>query len=176
MRPARRWLAVAFAALLLGCNNMNLDDFSEQQPKLVLQDYFVGKTEAWGIFEDRFGNLRRQFKVDIEGTFDGEVLELVEHFDYADGEKDERIWRVKALGDGRYEGTAGDVVGTASGAVAGNAFHWQYDVLLEISGRTWQVHFDDWMFLQDDHTLINRATVSKFGITLGEVIIFFRKV
>jgi hypothetical protein len=45
-----------------------------------------------------------------------------------------------------------------------------------LSGRRRQVHFDDWMFLQDERTLIHRATVSKFGFTLGEVIIFFRKV
>jgi hypothetical protein len=31
------------------------------------------------------------------------------------------------------------------------------------------------MLLQNDGMLINRATVSKFGITLGQVTLFFRK-
>jgi Protein of unknown function (DUF3833) len=171
----RSWLAIALAALLLGCNSMKLEDFAGRDPKLQLEQYFVGKTEAWGIFEDRFGNLRRQFKVDIDGTFDGGTLELVEQFAFADGETDTRIWRIRPLPDGRYEGAADDVVGLAHGAAQGNALNWQYDVMLEIGGRSWQVHFDDWMFLQDDRTVINRATVSKFGLTLGEVIIFFRK-
>ncbi len=146
-----------------------------ERPALVLEEYFDGKVEAWGIFVDRFGNLRREFKVDIEGTFDGRTLELFEHFAYADGETGTRIWRITPGPDGRYEGRADDVIGPANGAVQGNALHWAYDVELPIGGRRWQVHFDDWMFRQDDRTVINRATVSKFGFTLGEVIILFRK-
>jgi len=79
------------------------------------------------------------------------------------------------LGDGRYEGRADDVIGTAQGQAIGNALHWEYDLGLDIGERNWQVHFDDWMFLQDDDVLINRATVSKFGITVGEVTLFFKK-
>ena len=47
---------------------MQLEDFSSQQPELRLEEYFVGETRAWGIFEDRFGNLKRSFTVDITGT------------------------------------------------------------------------------------------------------------
>ena len=35
--------------------------------------------------------------------------------------------------------------------------------------------FDDWMWRQDDNVIINRASVSKFGITVGEVLIFFQR-
>jgi Protein of unknown function (DUF3833) len=168
--------AMVAVALLVGCNSMKLDNFAGRDPKFVLEDYFVGKTEGWGIFEDRFGKLRRQFKVEIDGTFDGGTLELAERFDFDDGETDARTWRVTPLPDRHYEGTADNVVGLASGATRGNALHWQYDALLATGGRSWQVHFDDWMFLQDERTVINRATVSKFGFTLGAVIIFFRKV
>jgi len=37
------------------------------------------------------------------------------------------------------------------------------------------VHFDDWMFLQPDGVLLNRARVSKFGFTVGEVTLAFYK-
>ena len=57
---------------------MKSQNFTESQPKLSLFDYFKGKTSAWGIFEDRFGNIRRQFQVDIEGLIDGNVLILDE--------------------------------------------------------------------------------------------------
>jgi len=166
---------MAIATVLLGCNNMDLQRFAQRSPALVLEDYFDGKLLAWGIFVDRFGNLRREFKVEIEGTFADRTLELVEHFAYADGETDTRIWRITPKPGGRYEGRADDVIGLASGAVQGNALHWEYDVELPIGGRNWQVHFDDWMFRQDERTVINRATVSKLGFTPGEVIIFFRK-
>ena len=38
-----------------------------------------------------------------------------------------------------------------------------------------EVEFDDWMFLQADGVMINRAVISKFGIDLGEVTIAFSK-
>jgi hypothetical protein len=154
---------------------MKLDDFAAGTPSLALEDYFRGRTEAWGVFEDRFGRVRRQFKVDIDGSFDGRELTLVEDFVYTDGEQDRRIWRITPQGDGRYEGRADDVVGVAVGEVRGNALHWEYDMLLPIGDSTWQVHFDDWMLLQKDDVLINRAIVSKFGITLGQVTLFFHK-
>jgi hypothetical protein len=37
------------------------------------------------------------------------------------------------------------------------------------------VYFDDWMYLMDDDTLINRSSMSKFGIELGQVTLFFRR-
>ena len=47
---------------------MNIDKFVNNKPELILEDYFDGKVEAWGLFHDRFGNLKRQFKVSIIGT------------------------------------------------------------------------------------------------------------
>ena len=37
------------------------------------------------------------------------------------------------------------------------------------------VDFDDWMFLQDNKVLMNRAEVKKWGVTLGVVTITFLK-
>lgn len=154
---------------------MKLSDFDGTTPEFRIEEYFLGETRAWGIFEDRFGRLRRQFTVDITGTMEGDEIVLDEHFDYADGEKDRRVWRIKILEDGRYEGRADDVVGVANGAVNGNALHWYYDLNLKVGERTVQVHFDDWMFLQPDGVLINRARVSKWGIEIGEVTLSFKK-
>ena len=97
--------------LLLGCGGARIEDFAQTKPKLVLEDYFAGKTRGWGIFHDRFGNVKRQFVVDIDGTWDGQTLILDEKFRNADGTTEGRVWRVKKLTDGRYEGTAGDVDG-----------------------------------------------------------------
>ena len=76
---------------------MNINDFSDNKPKFKLEEYFNGKTEAWGMFHDRFGNLKRSFKVDIEGTLESNILTLDEKFLYDDGEKDTRIWTIKIL-------------------------------------------------------------------------------
>jgi hypothetical protein len=41
--------------------------------------------------------------------------------------------------------------------------------------RFLNVQFDDWMFLLDDEVMLNRATMSKWGVRLGEVTLAFRK-
>ena len=160
---------------LSGCSGMALDSFKDAKPELVLEDYFKGRTEAWGIFEDRFGKLRRQFKVTIDGTWDGKTLTLDERFKYDDGETDQRIWRIKKLGKGKYEGTAADVIGIATGEASGNALNWRYDMDLKVGDGSFKVTFNDWMFLQSDGVLINRARVSKLGIEIGSVTLFFKK-
>lgn len=171
---------LVFVLLLLplaiaGCGTMRPEDFAAQQPRLVLEDYFQGKTRAWGMFEDRFGNVRRQFVVDMDGTWDGRELILDERFVYADGETDRRVWHITRTGEHEYRGEADDVVGPARGTVFGNALNWRYSLDLKVGERTWLVNFDDWMFLQPDNVVLNRAKVRKLGVELGSVTIFFRK-
>jgi hypothetical protein len=154
---------------------MRVEEFADKQPRFVLEEYFAGETKAWGIVRDRFGTVRRQFTVDMTGVWDGEVLTLDEHFIYDDGETDRRTWTVRKIDEHRYEGTAADVIGKATGGAYGNALNWSYTLDLPIGGRTWHIAFDDWMFLQPDGVLINRADMSKFGIRLGEIVLFFQK-
>ena len=86
-----------------GCTSMKPSDFANSKQRFVLEQYFAGKTRAWGLFEDRFGTIRRQFVVDIVGTWDGTQLILDEDFTFADGEKSTRQWRIRKLPDGSYE-------------------------------------------------------------------------
>jgi hypothetical protein len=46
---------------------------------------------------------------------------------------------------------------------------------LPVDGKEYLVNFDDWMWQMDDASMMNRSTMSKFGIDLGEVTLFFRK-
>jgi len=154
---------------------MKPEQFAMSKPRLIIEDYFLGHTRAWGIFEDRFGNLRRQFTVDIEGSWQGDEFVLDERFAYSDGELDRRTWRITKVGGDRYRGRAADVIGVAEGRSAGNALNWQYDLDLKVGNRTWRVAFDDWMFLQPDGLLMNRARLSKWGVNIGEVTLVFQR-
>ncbi len=173
-RPPIAALAVVMG-LITGCGSMEARDFADASPRLVLEEYFAGRTRGWGLFEDRFGTVRRQFVVDIEGTWDGRELVLDEHFTYSDGETDRRVWRITRTGDHGYEGRATDVVGIAEASAYGNAVHWRYELDLKVENDTWRVHFDDWMFLQPDGVLMNRSRVSKFGLDIGEVTLVFQR-
>ena len=170
-----RFLIVTFLFLTSCSTDMKITDFSKNKPQFKLEEYFNGKTEAWGMFHDRFGNLKRSFRVDIVGTLDSDILTLDEKFLYDDGEEDSRIWTIRILGDNKYSGEASDVIGKAMGISSGNALNWKYKLNLKVKDSTIMVDFDDWMFLQDKGVLINRAEVKKWGLNIGVVTITFLK-
>ncbi len=172
-----RAILIGIVVLVLsGCARVDVQQFEKNTPKLDLYQYFLGATTGWGVVLDRGGRLTRQFVVTIDGQVDGGGnLILVEDFDWSDGEKSQRIWRIGKKGDHSYSGSAGDVIGSAQGLGYGNVLNWEYVLAVESNGSTWNIDFDDWMFLQADDVLINKTTMSKFGWNVGEVIIVFRK-
>ena len=161
--------------LVVSCTNLTPQDYAAEAPKLDLKAYFDGQVDAWGMIQDRSGKVTRRMVVAITGTWQGDVGTLDERFTYADGEQETRIWTIRKTGDS-YVGTAADVIGDAQGVAAGNTLHWQYVLdAKRDDGGTVRLDMDDWMWLIDDKTLINKTGFSKFGIGFGEVTIFFRK-
>jgi len=175
----KRRLLLATAAtaplLLAGCASQHLPGYAAERPLLDLRTYFNGTLDAHGIFQNRSGQVVRRFTVVMRGSWSGNEGVLDEDFVYSDGQTEKRIWRLRRQPDGRYTGTADDVVGTASGALSGNAFHWTYTLRLPVDGRVYDVQFDDWMYLMDENVMLNKAVMSKFGIRLGEVTLVFIK-
>ncbi|MDB0048517.1 DUF3833 domain-containing protein [Pseudomonadota bacterium] len=170
-------LILPFLLLFTGCFQTDMKQFENNKPKLDLFSFFEGETIAYGIFEDRFGNLKRQFRVNIKGTTNNKTLTLDEDFLYDDGEKAKRIWTIeKKLDENKnitYIGSADDVEGKATGSISGNTLNWTYDIYLNIKGSNIKVHFNDWIYKQSDDLAINRAYVSKFGINIGSVTLVF---
>ncbi len=169
-------LLTFFIFILQGCSNNNMKQFENTKPKFDLFNFFKGDTIAYGIFEDRFGKLRRQFRVNITGTIDNDTLKLDEKFLYDDGEKSSRIWKIKKISDKnstKFVGSAEDVEGFAVGQSVGNTLNWSYDIYLKIKGKNLKVKFNDWIYQQDKNVAINRAYVSKFGIEIGSVTLVF---
>ena len=171
----RLLLAAAVAAGLVGCAAPTPADYAEQRPLLELKSYFNGELVAHGMFSDRSGKVLRRFVVDLKATWQGDKGTLEEDFRYSDGRTERRVWRLTAHGNGRYTGTADDVVGIAEGQAAGNALNWRYTLRLPVDGKVYDVQFDDWMFLIDEQVMLNKAVMSKFGIRLGEVTLAFRR-
>lgn len=163
------------ALVLSSCAGAKIADFQSKSPAFDIEAYFLGSTKAYGLFEDRFGKFRRTFVVDIEGVMDGDTLVLTEDFLYDDGETEQRVWRIDKNSDGTYRGVFGDIIGEAKGELAGSALHWTYKMNLKVGDDTWKVGFDDWMILQPDGVLLNRAYVSRWGLEIGQVTLSFVK-
>ena len=173
------WLRlVSFLIIFLGiagCSSMKIEDFANTKPEFNLMQFFEGEVTAWGIIEDRFGNLKRQFKVKMHGKINNGILTLEEDFYYADGEKDKRVWEFSKLGEDTYQGLANDIIGKAIGKEVGNAFNMKYKMDLDLGFAELRVSFNDWMFRIDHETIVNKASISKFGLNIANVTLFFRK-
>lgn len=152
---------------------MKPSDFADAEVPLRLEDYFTGRVRSWGMFEDRFGRIRRQFTAETIGRWDGQTLQLDQDFTYSDGETLRREWSITKDENGNYVATANDVIGSAEGAAAGNALSLTYIVKLTYFGIPIEVDVEDWMFLQPGGVLLNRARVSKWGVTLGRVTLVY---
>ncbi|BDU36639.1 DUF3833 domain-containing protein [Vibrio nigripulchritudo] len=168
-------ILILWLITLLAACSADIDDYQAATPNFDLFGYFEGESQAWGMIQDYTDKQTRRFTVDLFGTVEENTLTLVEDFVFDDGEKDQRIWVITREDDGSYIGRADDIVGEAMGVESGNALHWRYDFLLEFDGSTVEVHFDDWLYRQDEKHVFNRTSIRKFGIEVAEVTIFFQK-
>ena len=171
----RRLMLLGAAAALAGCASPGPADYAAEKPVLDLKSYFNGELIAHGMFSDRSGKVLRRFTAQITGTWNGGEGTLDERFQWSDGKTERRVWRLSDQGGGRWIGRADDVVGEAIGVAAGNALNWRYTLRLPVDDKVYEVEFDDWMFLIDERTMLNRAVMSKFGVRLGEVTLSFTK-
>lgn len=171
----KKVLILACCLLLLSCTAVDVEHYRDEEPQLDLRKYFVGTVDAWGMFQKRSCEVVKRFHVEIEGSLDGDKLILDEHFRYSDGTTQQRVWTLTEKSPRHWRGTAADVVGEAVGEVAGNALRWRYVLSLPVDDKVYDVHLDDWMYLIDENTLANRSFMSKFGVEVGQVTLFFRK-
>ena len=188
MRPTGLTLGLAAAtalslslAFLATCTRHPwFKDAGLSNRQFVLEKFFDGQFVAHGQFQDRFGSVRRQFEVKINGHWDGKELKLVEDFVCEDGSTEPQVWTLHKTGATTWEGTAPGVIGMAKGEVKGDCFNWKYTIDLPVTkagepATTTRVSFDDWIWLLSDNRAFNRAYMMKYGITLGDVSISFEK-
>lgn len=164
---------------LFACSSPSVTQYANEKPALDLSEYFNGTIDAYGIFADRSGEVKKRFTVLLVAQWkvvDGKKVGILdESFEYSDGTKQKRVWTLTETAPGKYIGRADDVVGEALGESAGNALNWTYTLALPVDGTVYHVQFNDWMYLVTPKVMLNRARMSKFGIDLGEVTLSFYK-
>jgi hypothetical protein len=160
---------------LFGCSGIEPKKYEDQLPKADLKEYFNGPIKAWGIIQDRSGNVVSRFDVVMNGSWKGDVGTLEEEFTYYDGSKQQRVWTITKLGNGKYKGTAGDIIGEAAGQTTGNMIYWEYVMDVPVDDTTYRLKFDDYMWTMNDGVVINRSYFKKFGITVAELTLIMQK-
>lgn len=159
---------------IAGCS-IKPRDYAQQTPTLDFQQFLQGKLTGWGVYQNRSGLVTKRFRIDMNADWQGNVGKFTENFTFDDGSKQVREWVLTKIDENHYTGKANDSVGLGNGELWGNTLHWDYTILTETDSGTYALDYDYWMYLVDENTLINRATLSKFGITVGDIIVTFHK-
>jgi hypothetical protein len=172
-----RCVSVAlFALAALGCASMQPQQFANSAPRFDLIAYFTGPTRSWGVIENRARDPKSRFRTAITERRVGASLQLTQDFTFEDGHTQQRIWHLRQVDEHRYDATASDVVGIATGYAWGNTFHWEYTLQLKAGNPLSRVHMKHWMYLAADGDLmINRVVISKFGVALAQTTEYFRR-
>ncbi|WP_375749030.1 DUF3833 domain-containing protein [Vibrio sp. HN007] len=162
--------------ILTACGSASLDEHGSTTPDLKLEEFFSGELKAYGMVQDRSGNLLRRFEVDLLGSWEGNKGKLEEWFRFDDGEKSTRTWYLEKTEDNNYQGYADDVIGVAKGQTSGSALYWTYELEIEVDGSLYEVTLDDWMFLIDENRLFNVTEMTKFGFKVGTLTLYIERV
>ena len=155
---------------LVGCApSLKPDAFINSTPAFDPLKFWTGKTESWEVMENRNGAPTAIVITRTEGTADGaDALHMVQHV-IVDGKDTKRDWHMRRLSAGHFEATANDMIGTALGEASGRTFHWEWTLATRPGNDLFNVTMEQWMYLADNGTLMNRTIIRKFGQILTEV-------
>lgn len=167
------WVVAAFAPAEA---RTPFDAVAQERPVLRLEQYFAGRTHSWGIFEARSGGPKQVLRTQTTGRLKGGILYFEQDLQFQGGKKMHRSWLIRRLDARRYEATGTGIVGVARAEARGNAVHLEF-TLDAIPGNPFgRVRMSQWLYLQrDGRTLINRARLTKAGVTVAELTEYFRK-
>lgn len=168
-------VSMGILCAIFGCSGIDPKKYEDNTPKADIKEFFNGNIKAWGLIQDRSGNVVNKFDVDMVGTWDGNVGTLEEDFEYYSGKTQKRIWKITKLEDGKYEGRADDIIGKADGDTHGDMIYWEYEMDVPVDGTTYRLKFDDYMWMMNDGVVINRSYLKKFGFTVAELTLFIQK-
>lgn len=167
--------SVMLVLILTACSPVSVQDYADNRPLLVPEAFFQGQLTAHGVIKNRGGEVIRYFNADIKAWWENGIGTLEEDFRFDDGEIQRRVWTLTPQGQGRYTGTAGDVIGEGEITVAGNSMFLDYVLRIPYGDSTLDLRIDDRMYLVDPNILINESTMSKFGIDVGEILLVITK-
>lgn len=169
------FLLLAMTLGLAGCSPVTVQEYADNRPLLVPEEFFQGQLTAHGVIKDRSGKVIRYFNADIKAYWENGIGTLEEDFIFDDGEPERRVWTLTPQGDGSYTGTAGDVIGDGQITLAGNSMFLDYVLRIPYNDGTLDLRIDDRMYLVNPTMLINESTMTKFGIRVGEILLVIEK-
>jgi hypothetical protein len=158
---------------LSACSSVDINQYKDNQPTLILDQFFNGELTAHGILKNRSGEVTRYFNVTMTGSWnENGIGTLAEKFIFDDDSIQFRTWTFTPITTAtgmQYQATANDTLGATMIDLSGNAFFMNYDLLINYKGDDMDVNIDDKMYLINDEVMINESVMTKFGIEVGYI-------
>jgi hypothetical protein len=156
---------------LLGCSSpLPIASFAGSGPAFDPVAFFSGSIHSWGVLENRSGEPTAIVLTEGRGEAEGaDAVHFPQRVTVGTAAPVMRDWHMRRVGPGRYDATANDMVGTAHGEAAGRGFHWTWTLALHPGNPLTNVSMDQWWYLQDDGSMLNRTIITKLGIVVAEV-------
>ena len=129
-----------------------------------------------GVIYGPFGRVTSRFVARFEGRWEGNRGTLTEHFRYDSGETQDRAWHLSLGNDGTMQAEAADLVGTGHGVVAGPTVRMTYNLRLPDKAGGHVLKVNDWMYLTENGTIMNRSQFRKYGLKVAELVATMRPV
>jgi hypothetical protein len=158
---------------LTACGSIDINQYEQNKPKLVLDRFFNGNLTAHGILKNRSGEVTRYFNVTMTGTWDENGIgTLAEKFIFDDKSIEYRTWIFTPIQTNtgiQYQAKANDTLSKTMIELSGNAFFMNYDLLVNYQGDEIDVNINDKMYLTNDNIMINESVMTKYGIEVGYI-------
>lgn len=174
-------LALAIAIALLrrrfaGFDAQRPADYAGKGPLLDPTVHLAGPLLCEGVIYGPTGRVASRFVAEMQGEWrDGQGV-LTERFRYDSGMVQDRRWDFRLSADGALGATAADVPGGATGALAGSAMTLRYRIRLHDDAGGHVLDVNDWMYLLDNGTIINRSQFRKYGLKVAELVATLRRI
>lgn len=155
--------------LSLGFKAQKPVEYSATLPQMSLRQNLSGPLVSEGMIFGPTGRVVSRFTADMHGAWDGPKGLLKEHFTFASGDTQDRVWDLTTHPDGSFSGTAHDIVGRMRGETIGATTRMSYRLRLAPDAGGHVLNVVDWMYLSENGTILNRAQMRKFGIKVAEL-------
>ena len=161
--------------VLTSCNDADIEAAKGITTTFNFREFFRGNVEGWGTVENWRGEVKKTFKVHINGVWDDGLSTITETSEFNDGSTLERSWKIILTPKGQYAASTDDVVGNALGFESGNAAQFSYVMKFPFAKNDIEVKVTNQMFVLNDGTVIASISMRKFGFKVGEINVFMKK-
>ena len=145
-------------------------------PAFAPRQHLNGPILCEGVIYGPLGRVTSRFVARFDGKWEGNRGTLTEHFRYDSGEVQNREWQLSLGNDGTLQAEASDLVGTGHGTLSGPTVQMTYNLRLPQKAGGHVLSVNDWMYLTENGTIMNRSQFRKFGIKVAELVATMRPI